>query len=156
LLQDSICNFMKKLFIPPVFVLLSFILIIVFYIVFPESNVIPFPFNLAGLLVSFGGFMIMGKARDQFRKYNTALGMDKASHLICDGIFCRTRNPMYIGMFILLLGFGICFGNLYSMVTALGFLLVMGLFFVPREERMMQDAFGEEYAEYRKKVRRWL
>jgi len=147
---------MKKLFIPPVFVMLCIILIVSFYIVFPGYNFIPFPFNFAGLAISFCGFVIMGKARDLFRKHNTTLGMENASHMICDGVFFRTRNPMYIGMFLLLLGMGICFRNLFSVLSALGFLLVMGLFFVPLEERMMQDAFGEEYAEYRKKVRRWL
>lgn len=52
----------SKLFIPPVFVLVSLVLIVVFYLIMPENYKIPFPFNLTGIIISLTGFMIMGKS----------------------------------------------------------------------------------------------
>jgi hypothetical protein len=62
---------MSKFIIPPVFVAIAVILIVVFYFVFPEFNYIPFPINILGLFFSFVGFSIMGKSRDLFKKYKT-------------------------------------------------------------------------------------
>jgi|GEM_PF-4331134 len=88
---------MKRLFIPPVCVFISFLLIVSFYFLLPGYNLILFPFNLAGLLIAFFGFVIMGKARDLFRKHKTTLAIKRSSFLITEGIFSRSRNPMYAG-----------------------------------------------------------
>ena len=147
---------MKKLFIPPVFVLISLVLIVMFYFMIPEYNWIQFPLNFSGLLITFIGFVIMGKARDLFKKHKTTLTYNKSSYMITEGIFAKTRNPMYIGMFLLLLGIGICFMNLFSILTPFGFILLIRLFFIPTEEKMMYDTFGHDYLEYKNKVRRWI
>lgn len=147
---------MKKLFIPPVCVLICFLLIVIFYFLLPRYNLIPVPVNLAGIPIAFSGFVIMGKARDLFRKRQTTLAIEKSSFLITEGIFSKTRNPMYAGMFFLLLGVGICFRNLFSILMAIGFILVMQFVFIPEEEKLMHESFGPEYLEYKKKVRRWI
>ena len=95
---------MKNIIIPPVFVLLSLILIIGFYLYLPQYNIIPFPFNLLGMVVLSGGFAIMGKARYLFKKHQTTLFFTESHSMVTEGIYSKTRNPMYIGMFILLLG----------------------------------------------------
>jgi protein-S-isoprenylcysteine O-methyltransferase Ste14 len=147
---------MKNIIIPPVFVLISLILIIVFYFLIPDFNYIPFPFNLSGLALVFAGFGIMGTTRKLFQKHKTTLFIEKSSAFIQEGLFAKTRNPMYIGMFTLLFGIGICFGNLFSMITPLGFILMIRFYFIPKEEKLMLDAFGEEYLAYKKKVRRLI
>jgi len=147
---------MKKLIIPPVFVLISIILIVLFYFVSPKFNLIAFPYNLSGILLSFIGFTIMGKSRDLFKKYKTNLDIKESSHLITEGVFSKTRNPMYIGMFLLLLGFAICFQNIFSIITPFGFLLIIRLIIFPKEERLMSNVFGQEYLDYKKKVGRWI
>lgn len=147
---------MKKLLIPPVCVFICLVLISCFYFVLPRYNLIPLPVNLAGILIAFWGFMIMGKARDLFRKHQTTLAIGRSSFLITEGIFSKTRNPMYIGMFLLLFGTGICFRNIFSIFTAIGFILIMRFVFIPEEERLMYESFGPAYMEYKKKVRRWI
>ena len=109
---------MKRLFIPPVFVFISLCLIVIFYFLFPGYNWIQFPYNFFGVLIAFSGFVIMGKARNLFNKYKTTLDFDKSSHLITEGIFLKTRNPMYIGRFLFLSGISICFMNLFSILTS--------------------------------------
>jgi len=129
---------MKKLFIPPVLVLFSLILVIVFYFLLPELNVVPFPINLTGLIIAFAGFSIMGKARDLFKKYKTTLDFETSAHLIDESIFSKSRNPMYAGMFLLLLGIAVCFGNIISVCVPFVFILVVRIFFIPLEERIME------------------
>lgn len=98
----------------------------------------------------------MGKARDLFGKHQTTLTMAKSSFLIKDGVFSKTRNPMYCGMFLLLLGIGICFRNVFSILAPLVFLFIIALFFVPKEEQLLLESFGQEYLDYRKTVKRWF
>jgi protein-S-isoprenylcysteine O-methyltransferase Ste14 len=147
---------MERLIIPPVFVLFSLLLIIIFYFVLPGLNWIPFPFNLFGIVVSILGFMIMGKSRNLFSKYHTTLAIEKSSSFIREGIFSKTRNPMYFGMFLLLLGIGICFGNVVSIIIPFIFISLMNFIFVSKEERLMYESFGEEYLDYIKEVKRWI
>lgn len=147
---------MKKIIIPPVFVLLSLILIVLFYIFVPQYNIIPYPFNFLGIAVSFGGIVIMGKARDLFKQHATTLAIEPSSFLIKDGIFSKTRNPMYIGFFLLLLGIAICFMNAFSLCCPFGFFISMQLIFIPKEEKLMMSVFGQAYLDYKKQVRRWI
>jgi len=145
---------MKRLFIPPVFVLFSLLLIVLFYFIIPEYNLIPFPFNLGGILIAFPGFGMMGKSRDLFRKHNTTLSIKKSYCLITEGIFAKTRNPMYLGMFLLLLGIGICFRNLFSILVPFVFIALIRILFISAEERMLLETFGQEYLDYKHNVRR--
>lgn len=147
---------MHKILIPPVFVFLSIVIILLSYFLLPHYNFIPFPFNFSGLMVVFGGITIMGKARDLFKKHNTTLAIEPASNLIREGIYAHTRNPMYIGMFLLLMGIAICFGNLAALFSPVLFILLVSIVIIPKEEKMMQESFGEAYKIYCSKVRRWL
>jgi hypothetical protein len=59
---------LRKLFIAPVFLLLSITGIVVCYFMWPACNLVPFPYNLLGVLTAFGGFILMGKSYDIFEK----------------------------------------------------------------------------------------
>ncbi|MBK8808370.1 MAG: isoprenylcysteine carboxylmethyltransferase family protein [Bacteroidales bacterium] len=147
---------MKKIIIPPVFVLVFLILIVISYFLIPEYNLLPFPFNLLGVIISFLGFVIMGKARDLFKKNQTTLDIEKSTFLIDEGVFSKTRNPMYIGMFLLLLGIGICFMNIISILLPFLFIISIHFVFVLKEEKLMTEVFGQEYIHYKEKVKRWI
>lgn len=147
---------MKRIIIPPVFVLISLILIVISYFLLPELNWIPFPLNLLGIIVGFVGFVIMGKSNDLFKKHQTTLTIEKSSFLIQDGVFSKTRNPMYISMFLLLLGIGFCFRNIFSILTPFVFIILIHFLFVLKEEKLMLEAFGQDYLDYKKRVKRWI
>ncbi|MCF8298797.1 MAG: isoprenylcysteine carboxylmethyltransferase family protein [Saprospiraceae bacterium] len=147
---------MKKLYIPPTLIAYCLVVMILFYFFIPQFNFIVFPYNLAGLIISFLGFIIMGKARDLFRKHETTLKIKTSSQLIIEGVFTKTRNPMYLGMTILILGFSICSTNLLSLILPLLFMIFVSQIFISKEEKLMADTFGDEYLEYKKKVRRWI
>jgi len=147
---------MHKLFIPPSLIFYCIALMAVLAIFLSQYNFILFPYNLGGLIIALLGFLTMGKARDLFSKHETTLKIKESTHLINDGVFAKTRNPMYLGMSILLFGLAICSMNVFSLILPFIFSFLIGILFIPKEEKLMQDSFGEEYLEYRKKVRRWI
>ena len=147
---------MKNFIIPPVFFVFGLAAITACYFLFDSLNVIPFPFNLAGLLIAFGGFVLAGKVHKLFNKYKTTLEMNKSNHLIDEGVFKITRNPMYVGMFLFLFGIAFCFGNLASIGISILFIILIAIVFVHSEEKMLTETFGTKYLDYKEKTRRWI
>ncbi len=147
---------MKKLFIPPTLIAYCILLMIAFYFFIPQFNLIKVPYNLVGILIAFSGFVLMGKSRDLFRKHQTTLKIEKSKYLINEGVFSITRNPMYLGMSILLIGFSIFSTNLISLVLPFTFMKIVSSIFIPKEEQLLFETFGEDYLEYKKKVKRWI
>jgi protein-S-isoprenylcysteine O-methyltransferase Ste14 len=70
---------------------------------------------------------------------------------------CRiTRNPMYVGMAFLYVGLALALGVIWSLAFLPVVLLIVDRLVIAREERYLEAKFGEEYREYKRRVRRWL
>lgn len=105
-----------------------------------------------GVLVSLSGIW-------EFRKAKTTIDPttpEKASHLVSGGVYRVTRNPMYLGMLFIILAAIFKFGNYYGFIALPFFILYITQFQIKPEERIIKKIFGEEYCQYKKKVRRWL
>lgn len=72
------------------------------------------------------------------------------------GPYRFTRNPIYVGMIIALVGLAIAFDSLWLLVTLVPFVLVIRYGVVAREEAYLERRFGDVYRGYRARVRRWL
>lgn len=72
------------------------------------------------------------------------------------GPYRFTRNPIYLGMFLGLVGLAIAFDNLWLLGTFVAFVLVIRYGVVAREEAYLERKFGDAYRQYRTHVRRWL
>ena len=81
---------------------------------------------------------------------------ERPSVLVTGGAFRLTRNPMYLGMALILAGAAITMGSLVGLVCAGLFVIAVERWFVHNEEKNAAEAFGQTYADYRRKVRRWL
>jgi protein-S-isoprenylcysteine O-methyltransferase Ste14 len=79
-----------------------------------------------------------------------------ASSLVTVGVYKRTRNPMYVGLFFFLLSWGMFLSNIYSLVLSLGFVLYMNRFQIRPEEKALTTIFGAAFIDYKQRVRRWL
>ena len=90
------------------------------------------------------------------RKDTTVKPHEKSSALILEGPFRFSRHPMYLGMVIGLLGVAILLGSLIVFLAPIAFLLTVHIIFVPLEENAMEETFGQEYLDYRNRVRCWL
>lgn len=105
-----------------------------------------------GLVVSLLGVLA-------FRRANTTVDPrvpDQTTSLVSSGIYRLSRNPMYLGFLLTLIGWGIYISNTLALVCPLIFVLYMNRFQIDPEERYMLQKFGSEYRIYMRKVRRWL
>ena len=81
---------------------------------------------------------------------------DKATALINSGVFRLSRNPLYLAMLLILIGWAFWLGNLIALAITSGFFIYMNPMQILPEERALQSKFGEEFTEYKTRVRRWL
>jgi protein-S-isoprenylcysteine O-methyltransferase Ste14 len=103
------------------------------------------------------GFGVMMWAWWQFQQHEVAIcPTDPTDYLITDGIYRYTRNPMYLGMILMLFGVAVFFGTLPFYIAAIAYVIVMDQSFCPYEEDKLAKTFGEQYAAYESKVRRWI
>lgn len=110
-----------------------------------------------GLLVGAAGFTVMMCGWWLFRKYDTAICPSaKPRRLVASGIYRVSRNPMYLGMVAMMSGLALYVGSLPFYLAGATYLVVIDRFFCPYEENRLADTFGDEYRDYRKRVRRWI
>ena len=76
--------------------------------------------------------------------------------LITNDVYGLTRNPMYLGIVMMLLGIALATGSLPCYLASLAFFLIIDAVFCPYEERKLEQAFGAAFKRYRGAVRRWL
>lgn len=94
-----------------------------------------------------------------FRRAQTTinpLAPRRTRALVTDGVYRFTRNPMYLGMLLVLAAWAVWLGNLAAFAGLPVSMLVLGVLQVAPEERILHERFGAEYERYRARVRRWL
>jgi len=94
-----------------------------------------------------------------FRKSETtinALKPEQASSLVLTGIYQKTRNPMYLGMLLILSALAIFLGSAVAFIGLPLFVLFMNKFQILPEEKALQKLFGQEFSDYLLSVRRWI
>ncbi len=80
----------------------------------------------------------------------------EARKLVVTGVYAITRNPMYLGLLLVLIAWAIYLSNLASFLPLPFFVAYLNRFQIRPEEKTLADKFGSEYEEYRRRVRRWL
>ena len=148
----------KKLLIKPPHIALTLLFLswLANYL-FPQFRFIADNYRYAGILVFIFGLSITFSSFYLFKKNKTPIVPgQKPKFMVAEGTYKFTRNPMYLGVATALLGFSLYFGNLLSFLSPLAFFLIMNYYFVPREEKLLENIFGKRHIDYKKKVRRWL
>lgn len=95
----------------------------------------------------------------EFRKSKTSVNPivpRKSNKVVDTGIYRFSRNPMYLGMALMLVGLIFGWGNCLSWLGLVGFVAYITRFQIIPEERILKEIYGEKYQVYRTKVRRWL
>ncbi len=94
-----------------------------------------------------------------FRQAKTTvnpLKPEKASSLVSSGIYRVSRNPMYVGFALFLLAWAVYLASLWALAGVAGFVLYINRFQIVPEERALKSLFGDEFEDYRMRVKRWL
>ena len=113
--------------------------------------------SLIGLSALLMGVIIILFSVLEFKRNKTTINPFKSSSvLITNKLYSYTRNPMYLGMLIILLGNGLILSNLGTIFIAFLFIPIMNMRVIKYEEIMLDIEFTERYKSYKQRVRRWL
>ena len=124
---------------------------------FPVQKIITSPFNYSGIFVGFCGLALAASGVISFKKAGTSIKpFESSTILVTDGLYRYTRNPMYLGMVILLIGVASYLGNLTPYMVIPVFFLVIQECFIKHEEPFLENIFGQQYVDYKNNVRRWI
>ncbi len=149
-----------KFKIPPVIVfLIAFgFLRLIHYINTDLVVDLPYRAYISSLFVILGALAgLLGIL--EFRKYKTTVdptNPNKASAIVTTGIYRLTRNPMYLGMALVLLGIIVRYSNPLTLIAMVFLIWYLTQFQIKPEEEILKQNFGKPYQDYLNKVRRWI
>lgn len=121
---------------------------------------IPLPYRVGAALallvigqgISISGIVLFQRAKTTLNPFKPGA----SSVLVTEGIYRFTRNPMYLGLLITLLGWAAFLASPPALVFLYFYVVYINRFQIDPEERMLSTLFGDGYATYRTRVRRWL
>jgi protein-S-isoprenylcysteine O-methyltransferase Ste14 len=124
---------------------------------FPDLGAYAFPRYLASTALAAAGFVmiVMGTRRFQAAGTNIPPTLP-TTVLVVDGIYRRTRNPLYFGMTLVYLGLGVAAGSLWAIGLVVPLMWVINTGVIAREEHYLERKFGAAYRAYKARVRRWV
>jgi protein-S-isoprenylcysteine O-methyltransferase Ste14 len=105
-----------------------------------------------GVLVAMLGMLAFRRAKTTINPVNIAA----ASSIVTSGVYRYTRNPMYVGLTLMLVGWAVYMAAPFALVGPAMFMLFITRFQIIPEERVLTSKFGGEYRKYQERVRRWL
>ena len=149
-----------KLLVPPPFVASMFAALVwATNLVLPAGKV-----SFTGQAVLAAVFVVIGfaiafTAGSAFRSASTQIDPRdpaKSEAIVTSGIFQYSRNPMYLGLALVLIGWSIWIGNAFSIALVWLFVWYISRFQIAPEEEALKAKFGAEYEAYLRKVRRWI
>ena len=112
---------------------------------------------VAGAMFAAGGFFMIALGTRRFAAAGTNVPPTlPTTALVVDGIYRRTRNPLYLGMTLVYLGLGVAAGSLWTIGLVAPLLWVIHVGVVMREERYLERKFGDAYRSYKARVQRWI
>lgn len=146
--------------IPPVAVFLIFSIAMYLIAIADHSRFLETQaIALAGIILGALGVLAALVGVIQFKWANTTVNpivTSDSKDLVTTGIYAFTRNPMYLGLFLLLLGWGLWLASPLAISVSPLFVFYITIFQIRPEEQALLEIFGDKYLRYKKDVRRWL
>ena len=148
-----------ELRIPPVALLIIFaaVMAVLAYAV-PASVSVPERLTVAVVLVVAGALVALAGVV-AFRRHKTTVNPftpEQSSSLVATGIYRFSRNPMYLGFMLALVGWCAYLANWVSALLLPVFVAYLNRFQIQPEERALKERFGQQFLAYSQSVRRWL
>lgn len=144
---------------PPVQALIFGVLM---WVVARQASGGQFQFELqlpVAILIAVAGVALVVPSILEFRRASTTIDPfhpEEASNLVDSGVFRFSRNPMYVSLLLVLIGWFIWLGSLYNLAVLALFVSYITVFQIKPEEAAMKSLFGEKFDQYCSKVRRWI
>lgn len=147
----------KRIIYPPIWLVFGVCSIFALNEFLPVARFTGLPSQIVGGAVIVVGLLLLVNAGGLFTKAGTDLiPFKNVTALVTDGVYRYTRNPMYLGMALVLLGTAITVGAASALLIPVLFMVIIEFRFIRPEEEMLRGLFPQEFPAYCKSVRRWL
>ena len=143
--------------LPPVYLLIAIAMMAGLHFLAPIGMILRPPFIYLGVfLITIGLGIVVWPAAAFGRAGTPIKPFEHSTHLVTGGMYKVSRNPMYLGMVVILLGIAVLFGSISPFILIPVFIWLIQSNFIRLEEAALEETFGDEYREYKTRVRRWL
>jgi protein-S-isoprenylcysteine O-methyltransferase Ste14 len=143
--------------LPPFYFLGAIVLMVALDRFLPIVTLIEPPITYLGWVLFGLGIAVALAVNWRFKRAGTPIRpFEESTALVTDGPFAFSRNPIYLGAVVGLLGIFVVLGSLSPLAVVPPFVYIIRTRFIAVEERMLEAAFGEAYRDYMKRVRRWI
>lgn len=147
----------KRIIYPPVWLAIGIIVQFICNEYFPGTRFTSVAGQAVGGVILVAGLALLVVAGGLFKKADTGLiPFRDVSALVTTGVYRFTRNPMYLGMALVLLGCAVTVGAATAFIVPPVFMAIIHFRFILPEEQMLREVFPDEFPAYCRKVRRWL
>ena len=142
---------------PPTWMLIATIAMLVLHFLLPLARIVPTLWNLTGIIFLVSGITLNLIADRAFQQVGTTVKpYQESSNLVTSGVFQISRNPMYLGMVLTLIGIAVLLRTLSPLLVVIPFAILIDQIYIRVEERMLAEKFGAKWQTYKTKTRRWL
>jgi protein-S-isoprenylcysteine O-methyltransferase Ste14 len=146
-----------KRMLPPTYLLVAIVLMLVLHFLLPVYKIVPIPWSVLGLIPLACGIALNLVADRAFHQAQTTVKpFEESTALITTGVFRISRNPMYLGYVLILVGVALIVRSLTPYAVILVFAILMDRGFIRVEEQMLEREFDQAWLDYAQKVRRWV
>jgi protein-S-isoprenylcysteine O-methyltransferase Ste14 len=159
LLQCAISSMKSKIYnyIPLSTLAASIVLAVTLNFLLPVRQVLPFPYNLSGLPIVILGLYLAYQSVHQLIAHKTTFEpSENPSSLVVECPYRYSRNPIYLGLLLVIAGIAVTLSSLTALLAPLIFYLVVNSVVIPFEEKNLLKNLGPSYENYQKSVRRWI
>ena len=148
---------MERKIMPPIWLALAAFAMVAIHYLVPVGRFGSTPMRVLGVVVVLAGMtLILTGARQFDRAKTTIKPFEESSAIVTSGVYRISRNPIYLGMALVLVGIGLALGSVAPFVVVPVFVWWITTRFIVVEERMLAASFPREYDAYRARTRRWL
>lgn len=152
-------NRLKTRIPPPIYLLLMAALMWLLNQYLPLYQWVDLPWRYAGLGLIFVAGLSDLWSLSLFLKLHTTPNPMKpgaATHLVTSGLYRYSRNPMYMGMLVMLVGWWVWLGSVTPILLLPAFIIILTKMQIEPEEQALEAHFGEQYLAYKRQVSRWF
>ena len=149
---------MKTIKIPPPILVLILTSLVYFSSTKLESIYLPYRQKVSVLILIIGIVVIISPVFDFIKSKTTVnpIKFQNVNRLVTTGIYRYSRNPMYLGMILIIISTTVYYLNFLSVFSPIIFYIWINKFQISREEIFLEGKFGNEYLKYKSKTRRWI
>jgi protein-S-isoprenylcysteine O-methyltransferase Ste14 len=141
---------------PPVLAVALLLVTLALHFMLPEGRTVGWEQVIGLLFVAIGAGLCSFAAAIFQARETTRKPWGEPTEFVAQPPYTWTRNPMYLGVVMMLLAMAVFFGSIVMLLAPAVFVAVIDRIVIPREQETMERLFGQDYRDYTYRVRRWI